>query len=252
MRTNSKKLLSILSLSVLVVVTSTAVADISNVVFRIEATNAAGSGSFEVTKDKLKFNPLTGTYTWNLPAPITLTGVGGPVAVLDGGDLTLKSDPQVSLGFAVLSGTTTTTFIIESALLSFPPIPSSVAEGKASTALTVTDLDNNGATLQALGAPGTGAYLAQYNGFVPSGTTFASLIYRVLASAGGSGAGSQNHPPSGYLSIPNDVNDMSAQLAFTLTANDSGSGTSNFQIIPEPASLALLGFGALVLAGRRR
>jgi hypothetical protein len=252
MLANSKRLLPILSLSVLLVVTSTAVADISNVVFRIEATNAAGSGSFEVTKDKLKFNPQTGTYTWNLPAPITLTGVGGPVAVLDGADLTLKSDPQVSLGFAVLSGMTTTTFIIESALLSFPPIPAGVAEGRASAALSVTDLDNNGATLQGLGAPGTGVYLAQYNGFVPNGTTFASLLYRVFASPGGSGGGSQNYPQSGYLSIPNDVKDMSAQLAFTLTANDSGSGTSNFEIIPEPASLILFGFGALLLAGRRR
>lgn len=252
MFTNSKKLLPILLLSVLLVVTSTAVADISNIVFRIEATNAAGSGFFEVTKDKLKFNPQTGTYTWDLPSPITLTGVGGPVAVLDAADLTLKSDPQVSLGFAVLSGTTTTTFIIESALLSFPPIPASVAEGMASAGLGVTDLDNTGATLQGLGAPGTGAYLAQYNGFVPNGTTFASLIYRVFASPGGSGSGSQSHPQSGYEPIPNNVADMSARLAFTLTANDSGSGTSNFQIIPDPSSLTLLGLGALVLVGRRR
>lgn len=244
------KILRLMAALCLLGAVAAAQADLSPVAFRIEATNLSGTGSFEVPSTSLQYNPQTQTYTWAQMTPVDLlSGTGQVIATLDQAALRYVEDPQINLSFAVRAGQTNTTFTIQSALLSFPAI--SPARGRASAALTVTDTNNNGATLSGLGTPGTGVYLAQYNGFVPSGTTFSSLIATVAAGPGGSNAASQNDPAAGYRAIGVPVTDMSAQIAFTLTAEDLGSGTTNFEIIPEPATLTLLALGALALVRRR-
>jgi hypothetical protein len=45
---------------------------------------------------------------------------------------------------------------------------------------------------------------------------------------------------------------MSAQFSFMLSAFDAASGTSNYQIVPAPGALALLGLGGLAATRRRR
>jgi hypothetical protein len=93
-------------------------------------------------------------------------------------------------------------------------------------------------------SPLAGAYLAQYNGFVPNGTTFAEGISSIVVNEPfGSNGDSLNVPPAGYQAIPGTINSMSSQIAFTVSANDFASGTSNYEVIPEPASLVLVALG---------
>jgi hypothetical protein len=66
------------------------------------------------------------------------------------------------------------------------------------------------------------------------------------------GGGSQRDPLFGFRAIGEDVDDMSVQMAFLLTAADEASGTAMFGAVPEPAGLVLLAFGGAVLLGRRR
>jgi len=230
---------------------SAAMADISPIVFRLEATNASGSGVLEIPFESMVYVPDQNMYTWVQSTPVYLTDGGQLIATLNNANLAISADPAIGMGFAVQAGTSDTTFVITSALLSFPQIPANLTEGRASAGFTVTDLTGNGAQMLGLGSPGTGMYRADYNGFVPGGTKFCDLVYSVVAGPGGSGGGSQNYPPSGYVDIPVGVYDMSVQIAFTLTANDLGSGTSYYQIIPEPMTAGLLLIGAMALARRR-
>jgi hypothetical protein len=218
---------------------SAARADFSDVVFSVEATNDAGSGTFEVFEEDLVFNPVQGIYTWSLPSEVTIMDGMTPVAVLQGANIAYQEDPALQIGFTVLSGTSDTEFVVKSALLSFSTIPADLAEGRASAGYTVTDLTGDGASVMGVGAPGTGIYRADYNGFVPTGETFSSLVATVSAGPFGTGTGSQNDPPGvGFRPVGDDVFDMSAQSRFVLTAGDAAGSTANFIIVPEPASIA--------------
>ncbi len=192
-------------------------------------------------------------YSWSTDETISITGntTGKVLATLNpDGDTwgySYFSDPQVTLNFAVQAGGANTVVMIGSALLSFPTI--SNAQAQASAAFSLTDTNGTGATLTGL-APGGGAYLADYNGFAPGGTHFASSIPAMAVGAFGTTNASDNVPAVGYTAI-GAASDMSSLVHFSLSAFDLASGTSTFVIIPEPASLALLGLGAL-FAFRRR
>lgn len=225
-----------------------AMAGLSEVVLSITAVNSIGRASYTVTVGSDPWDALQPGehWGWSLGAPLELRASGGElVACLNSAELTVFYDPQVNLVFSVQAGGLDTTFLIQSALLSFPTIYN--AEGRASASFTVTDGGGGGAVLSPLGS---GAYLAQYNGFVPGGTTFTESISQIVAPEFGTQTQNANVPPSGYLSIANPVNDMSAQVSFMLTAFDLASGTTNFEIVPEPSALALLALGAMLL--RRR
>lgn len=226
---------------------STASADLSNVVFRIEATNSLGSGVYEVTADQGSWDG--DTYTWGGGNVDIMDEGGNVIATLMHAQVNAVADPQVGILFDVVAGATDTQFTISSGELSFPAITN--ATGVASAGLTVTDAgQDNGAIATGNGGSGGSAYQANYNGLAPAGTLFAEFIPSVIVSTpGGSSTGSGS--TGGFIAIPGTVTSMSAQYSFMLSALDSASGTSNFVIVPEPASVALLALGALALIRRK-
>lgn len=181
-----------------------------------------------------------------------------PLRQASGSGSVYYSDPVVSLNFSVQAGATTTNFRIASALLSFPTIPGASAKGAASASFSVTDVNGNGAALTGVGDPfgAQGGYLAQYNGWAgnipfPAGSTFAELHHSVTALPFQTRTVTGDVPPIGLQAIGTSVSDISSLVSFSLSARDLASGTTTFVVIPEPASLALLALGGLLVARRR-
>jgi len=196
---------------------------------------------------------VNGTFVWMLgqDTPIMSFDETVQLGTLKADDtfVNFMEDPAVNLSFAVEAGSAPggTLFTIKSALLSFPAMTN--AEGRASASFTVSDgIDDDGATLT---PTLTGAYLAQYNGFVPSGAEFTQLIPQMNAAPMNTFSLAQDYPGGGlYQSIAGSVSDMSTQISFTLSPNDLASGTSVFEIVPEPTSVLLL-IAGLMLVRRR-
>lgn len=227
-----------------------AVADISDIVLRIEASNEMGTAVFEGHLSDGTFYD-GGEYIWESRTPIMMLNQAGQViATLNNARVRCVEDPVVQVNFSVSAGSLMTSFTINSPLLSFGTIDNAV--GRASAGVTVTDTDGDGATVAAAGQPAL--YLSQYNGFVPGGTLFADLISGpVMAAAFDSATANASSPGGGNFSpIGDPVSDMSARYRFTLTANDEASGTSTYEIVPAPGTIALLGLGGLLAARRRR
>jgi hypothetical protein len=186
--------------------------------------------------------------SWDGTVLATLNPAGGP-----GSSVEYVEDPIVNLNFSVAAGAATTTFMIGSGLLTFPQING--ASGRASAAFSATDVNGSGVTLAGVaGNSGANGYAAAINGLagpVPAGANqFAEFIPGVTAGPFGSAVNSDNVPPVGYLPIGAPVDSISSFISFQLSAFDLASGTSTFEVIPEPASVLLLVIGAGLL--RRR
>jgi hypothetical protein len=204
------------------------------------------------------------TYTWVLPWDISIYAIEdgtleiGRLVADPNGDgtanefvMTYYEDPTVNLNFAAMAGNTTTQFTFQSALLDIvPDIGAAFAVADASAGFTVTDIGgtNGGATLTGMTSTGRG-YLAQYNGFAgtESGTTFTQAFTSLSAGAFSSNSASHNVGPT---ALGVTAADMSSMVKFSLTRRDLASGTSTYNITPEPGSLALLALGIALL--RRR
>jgi hypothetical protein len=208
-------------------------------------------------RGSLTYDPDTQTWTWTLLEDVPILSLDGQIMMgtLQAQDTQLQfaQDPSVNLNFAVEAGPEAggTEFTIRSALLSFPTIFN--ASGRTSAAFTLTDgIDEDGATLGPLSAD-PGSYKAQYNGY-PDGTAFTYLIPQMVADPMGTTSLSEEYPGGGlYQAIADPVSDMSAQVSFLLTPNDLASGTTVFEIIPEPvAGLGLIVLGVVSLGWRRR
>jgi hypothetical protein len=202
--------------------------------------------------------PLAGDKAaWSSSTPYELRDGDVVLGSILSAGFAYHADPSVSLSFAVTAAHVATTFTISSALLSFPSLANPDAAALAS--ITVTDNESNGATMTPDLA---GAYLADYNGFVPAGSMFASFFTSALvAPAGGSASDSASIGPSTILA---SVHDMSARFSFTVSAGDTAAGTSTYcigdlqqcpsSVVPEPATawLLLTGVGVALRARRTR
>lgn len=203
----------------------------------------------------------TASMTWQVPqeskdgSQLVTLAINRPIGFSPSSDfignierlfVELDGDPAVELQFAVNAGTEDTTFTITSAMVAFPGITN--PQAFASAAITLTDgnaLPGNGGFVN-VEAPNAGVYQATYN----SGTVFQDLIGTLTLDGPGSTSASA---ASGLLVIPGVVTDIQSQFSFTLSAYDRASGTSRFEVVPEPTSFvgALLGLGGLMFARRR-
>ena len=148
---------------------------------------------------------------------------------------------------------TNQTFVITQLIGISPAItPNSLTSG--SIAGSITDLNNNGATLT------TTNLTAMYTSMI-DGSPFTTLLndpFNVTAVAGGSQAfpltGANFGLPGPSFPGPAANSTIGIQLSFTLTPGDSVSFTSNFHVVPIPAAVWLFGSGLLGLfvVGRKR
>jgi hypothetical protein len=234
---------------------SAAMADISETVFLIQATNARGTGTYMAHFGDGQMDHQSGTYTWCLAGnrPIRSSS-GTQIAVLDQAELVGHNDPSVSLSFNVFSGAIETTFNVVAATVSFASIPN--AQGRASGSVSITDLNGDGVTMHAVSGAG-GMYGAFYNGSPPGGTDFRDLFAAALTTPipGNTMTASQDFPGGGaFQNITGAVFSISSRFQFTLSPNDMASGTSVFTVqpVPSPGAIALLGLSGLVVVHRRR
>ncbi|MFQ5805474.1 MAG: dockerin type I repeat-containing protein [Phycisphaerae bacterium] len=212
-------------------------ATVPDIVFTLHASNGAGAGSFYVPSNKGDWDPNSETFTWALPAPIDIYDdlTREWIATLLNAEVVLCTRQlcKIDIDIGVVSGRSETTFTVASALVSFPTIPADFAEARAMAAFTVTDVDGDNACLTGLGPPGTGAFRSYYNGYLSEGTRFTHLIGRIFVSNGGTASASQNDPMFGFRPIGEDVEDLSSEIAFTLTPNDYAAALTTMSM-PEP------------------
>lgn len=210
---------------------SLAPAEISEVIFRIEATSTAGTGALEFTADELIYDPDDGTWLWSTGPHEIVDDFGMPIATLYFASLRIGDAQRIDGTFSLQAGPSLTTFEVMLPHKAFPSVPADLTRGRAGLAVNISDIDGNGVTMRALGPVGTGILRADYNGRVPDGTMFAQCLYEVSVSSG-TASGYQNVPACGYVDIPDAVYDISSRLAFTLTPNDYGEGSHYFEVQP--------------------
>ena len=170
------------------------------------------------------------------------------VAILDGSfDLKLssKADPEIGAEFGVRAGNSLTTFSIASGLETFAAMTNPTAY--ASAGVTLTDRDPAGATITGLYAGGK-INQAMYNGT----TAWANLVNPFSVTGNTLTNEETQGTPGSPIVINDTLTSIESNFHFTLTAKDSASGTSDFTVIPEPATIALLGLGVLAMLKKRK
>jgi hypothetical protein len=184
-------------------------------------------------------------------SPVNLMNGGTRVATLKHLTIGIQPDPLVKLLFTAEAGGSDTPFTFTSALVPVTPSMTN-PDGYASASITVTDGSGDSAATLTGQLGGGKSYEAYYNG----STVFSGsgLINQVVATAG-SNSVTERSPLTGWTTISASVSNISSKYGFLLTAGDIATGSSTFQIVPEPSTLALIAIGCvsmLAYAWRRR
>jgi len=218
-------------------VSGSALGGSSEQVFVLQASNQSGSGTYVVRFEDGTWDPVYQKLAWALPAPMPIVDPtsGNTVCTLRSASVTNRRHCRLNLVFEVDAGSSDTQLVVSSAELYFPELSAAVAEGQATGSLTASDLDDNGASVAALGPPGTGIVLAQLNGLVPAGTTFTGLVGGVASGVGGMATSTQTDPPAGYRLTGCAVSSSSLQVGLLLSANDRAYVFAKFWVRPEPS-----------------
>ncbi len=239
----------------------TACSQVSDPLITISASSSLGSGSVSFTSGDVGAitQPNGGIVFLLFSTPLNIVdqnnnNVIGSITQLsvvnnaDSTDTPFVQDALTSIGFAAFAGDADTTFNLTASFINTGSVNDAAL--RATAGVTVTDNNANGATLVGGGAGGS-FFNAAYNG----GTTFADLVSGPFSTApAGSNSGTQDFPaaPGVFSPIANPLTDIQAQFNFTLSANDSVSGTSGFFSVPTPASASLLALGGIAASRRRR
>jgi hypothetical protein len=207
----------------------------------ITATNEAGQSQVTTLGGETTLDG-TGNSVWMLDQSVSLLD-----GSIDSLKLTVNGDPEVGIEFGFRAGSSATTFDIKSTdeeVVEFSPMVDPI--GHASAGITLTDRNNNGAVITGLFAGGS-THQARYNG----STVFANLVSGFSIGSGTLTA-SEDQPLSGGQIISDTLTSIESEFYFKLSARDSASGTSTFEVTPEPATICLLGLGLTALISRRK
>ena len=217
---------------------------------RIDANSSLGSGYFEVTLDDGVTLP-DGSFFWSLGAPVTITDTnsGMSIATLSFGSIMLGASGVVSHSFVVQAGNAATNFALGSGLVNLGPIANPY--GRASSGITLTDTNGDGANLTGNFAGGT-----MFEAFYDAGAVFANLLTGPFgfATPFDSKAMSDEYPAGAgnFAAFTGPASQIGIHWDFLLSANDSAGGTSVFVVIPTPAAATMLLAGFGVMTSRRR
>lgn len=156
----------------------------------------------------------------------------------------VQADPVMDFGFSVDTSLLDTEFTISSPLITFGEIvnPSEVQAYSEVSATPGTSKITGNLT-------GDKVYSAVYN----TSSVFANLVDSPIAISTGSPVADEG---TGIQSIAGGVTSMQGIYSFTLTRDQVGDtwsadAVSQYSIVPEPTTMALLGLGGLLLRKRR-
>ena len=165
------------------------------------------------------------------------------LATITGMTVAFNQDPYVSLGFAVTAYVDTTVSITAT----IPVIPSlTTPQAFASAGVGMISDGSGTATL-------TGSFANNKVYEVRSNVgVFADLLSGFGVPADDGASYSDRNPASGLVLIGGSVSSITGAFSFGLTAGEEVNGTSNFTVVPEPATIILLTVGGFGLLRRKR
>lgn len=254
--------LCLAALAGVLVLPAAASASVEDFALQIQASNPVRGMSEVVTipLSELDYDPVKDEYSWSPNGDLELYNPSDPllpVAILNSAEFkyTFGDVKKLNASWNVSAGEGDTEVWIRTGTMLFPTLPASETIARATTSIGVSDQGpgdgDDHARIEEVPSNGEGIYEAFYTPPSQPEVKFAGLIAWADINGSGSGSASQSQPDGvGFDSLNAEVNRMRTAFHFNLSAGDQGTATSNFFLLPEPASmLLLLGVAGLI---RRR